>query len=187
MMGFRAFVSVDIEPNEKIVRFVEELRRAGRSLKVVDPSIIHLTLKFLGETEERIVPEIRMVIERSTAGIPPMRLRLVGAGTFPGGSKIRVVWIGVEGAAELGVIARRLDEELEALGFKREARPFAAHLTMARAREPTGMGPVKDIVQKYAMEDFVEQTIHSVRLKKSVLTPSGPIYSTVEEFGLGGQ
>ncbi|MBM4237279.1 MAG: RNA 2',3'-cyclic phosphodiesterase [Euryarchaeota archaeon] len=186
-MPFRAFVSVDVESNEKIVRFAEELRRAGRTLKVVDPSIIHLTLKFLGETEERIVPEIRQVIERSTAGIHPMRLRLVGAGTFPGGSRIRVVWIGVEGAGELGVIARRLDEELQIFGFRREGRPFAAHITLARAREPIGMGAVKNTVQKYSKEDFGEQMIRSVRLKRSVLTPSGPAYSTVEEVALEGR
>ncbi len=64
-MSFRAFISIDIDANPRIVEFLERLERLGPSFKVVNPDIIHVTLKFLGETDESLVPKIRGAMERS--------------------------------------------------------------------------------------------------------------------------
>ena len=183
-MAFRAFISIDLQPNEKIVRFSNDLRALGRGLKVVDPSSLHITLKFLGDTGESIVPQIVSLMESATSDTSPFPIHLNKAGTFGNKSKIRTVWIGISDDGYLSRIAGRLDEELSTAGFERERRPFSPHLTIARARENSDSRKIKELVEEYEDVDFGTQQAEFVRLKKSELRPEGPIYSIVEEIRL---
>ncbi|MGD0056430.1 MAG: RNA 2',3'-cyclic phosphodiesterase [Methanomassiliicoccales archaeon] len=185
-MSFRAFISMDVAVHPKIVEFSKELRRRGSMLKVVDPNIIHLTFKFLGETDEVLIPRIREAMERSVEGVAPMSVRFKGVGAFPSISRIKVVWIGVEGGENMSLIARRLDDELSFHGFKREERPFAPHITLARMREGGSAGFVRELLDASMNEEFGVQLMDALSLKKSVLSPKGPTYSTVEEVRLKG-
>lgn len=164
---------------------LRELHDAGPGLKVVSPSQLHLTLKFLGDTEDGLVPEIVQAMGKAAIGSTPAVLRVRGMGAFPGLSRIRVVWIGIEGAEGLGAIARRLDELVEPLGFPREARAWTAHVTLARVRDSRGLRRVRTILESRAEETFAETRVDEIRLKRSVLTPGGPLYSTVGSIRLG--
>src|SRR2546426_10127595 len=79
----------------------KEMRRTGAPLKIVDLARVHLTLKFLGETEEELVPKIVELMRASVAGIRPFMVRLVGTGAFPNLHRMNVLWGGMEGAAPL--------------------------------------------------------------------------------------
>ena len=110
----------------------EGLRNAGApKLRWVRPEGIHLTLKFLGNVEEHRVPSITDALAKATEAFE-LTIQPSGVGGF-GGRRIRVVWVGLEGDVErLAALATRVDEACGALGFERERRPFAAHLTLAR-------------------------------------------------------
>jgi 2'-5' RNA ligase len=183
-MNFRAFISIDIDASPRIVEFFQRLKRLGPSFKVVNPDLIHVTLKFLGETEEGLIPKIRRAMERSVAGIGPMLLKLKKAGAFPGDHNMRVIWIGIEGGEGIGLIARNLDSELSVLGFKRDNRPFVPHITITRVREGASVGEARELLRLYNDVFFGEQLIDTIRLKKSILGPEGPTYSTVEDLKL---
>jgi len=185
-LSYRAFISMDVEELPKVVEFSEGLRRLGSSLKVVDPSIIHMTLKFLGETDEALTPRIKEAMERSIVGIPPMLLKFKGVGVFPNMSRIRVVWIGTEGGENMSLIARRLDDELSGYGFRKEGRPFVPHMTLARTREGFSAAGAATLIEASKGEEVGEQVMDTLRLKSSVLSPRGPTYSTVEEVKLKG-
>ena len=183
-MSFRAFISMDVSVIPKIVEFSQELRRFGLSLKIVNPNVIHMTLKFLGETDETLTPRITEAMEKSVDGIAPMLLKFKGVGVFPSMSRIKVIWIGIEGGENMSLIAKRLDDELSYLGFKREERPFMPHITLARTREGCSAGAARELIETSKSEEFGEQLMDTLRLKKSVLSPEGPTYSTVEEIRL---
>ena len=184
-MKFRAFISADISPNDRLAGLLEELRRSSSQLKVVKPSILHVTLKFLGDTEDAMVEEITEIMKRSAQDIGTFSLKLRGMGAFPSLSNMRVVWVGIEDGRELAVLAERLDGSLEQLGVRRDKRTFRPHLTVARAKGTIGGGAVQDIVAANTATDYGEYTIDRVTLKKSVLTPQGPIYSDVRSVQLG--
>lgn len=133
-MTFRGFVAVDVPPTPALARFADDLRAASRGLKVVSLEQIHLTLKFLGETEEGLIPEIVAAIREAAAEIPPVDVRIRGTGAFPGRSRMNVVWVGVDGAEPLARIAATLERALEPLGFPPEKRPWRAHVTLARVK-----------------------------------------------------
>lgn len=183
-MKFRAFISTDIDVSESIWNFYNALMQYDTSLKVVNPENIHITLKFLGNIDEKLVPRIKKIMEESVKGINPFYVNLRGVGAFPSMSNIRVIWIGISNSELLGNISNKLEEKLEVLGFKREARPFSPHITLARTKKAVKMKEIRELMEEWTNTEFSTQLIDRIRLKKSVLTPKGPIYTTVEEVSL---
>ena len=183
-MPFRAFISVDLERFSPLISLVREVSSASSSVKVVNTESMHLTLKFLGDTAENLVPSIVSIMEDSVQGVEPFKIRLVGTGAFPNVDYMRVLWVGLDDGGVLGPIAQKLDVSLSKFGFDREERGFSPHVTIARMKGPQGKDRLKAILNEHRAEVFGEQQVTSIRLKKSVLTPEGPVYSTVEEARL---
>ncbi len=186
-MTVRAFIAVDLERNERIVDFAAALKSAEPTLKVVDPSLMHITLKFLGETDEAKLDAIADVVREAARGVPPFTITFKGAGAFPSLNKIRVAWVGVNDVLPMATIAGRLDERLADLGVEREARPFAPHLTLARARSDAPHPALRQVISDRDGMEFGSQVINAIRLKKSVLTRCGPEYHTLQEVLLSEQ
>ena len=88
-MSSRAFISVDLDRFEAIQDYIEGLKTIDPTLKVVDPAQVHLTLKFLGDTDEDLVPKIKDAMFGSVQGIKPFGLKLVGSSSFPSLNKIQ--------------------------------------------------------------------------------------------------
>ena len=183
-MPFRAFVSADLPPLPALGALTRDLAAASRDLKVVATDHLHLTLKFLGDTEEGLVPEIMSAMREACGGVAAFSIRVRGTGAFPNPSRPGVLWVGIEGGEPLGRIAKTLDEHLVALGFAREGRPWSPHVTLARVRGRRGMDRALEILRAHADETFAEIRIEEVRLKKSVLRPGGPEYTTVDAVRL---
>ncbi|HEV8595576.1 MAG TPA: RNA 2',3'-cyclic phosphodiesterase [Thermoplasmata archaeon] len=185
-MPFRAFISADLGAFPRIEAFAEALRDSGGQLKLVDLDLLHATLKFLGDTDEALVPEIVHVMETAVQGVAPVRVTLHGTGVFPSPSRITVVWVGLEGADALAGIAAKLNAGLPELGFPPENRRWLPHVTIARVKGGRNLDRVRAAVQTFADEAFGEATIDRIRLKRSVLKPEGPEYTTVADVPLRG-
>ena len=181
-MTFRAFISVDLEPQAKLIEFWEGLKGSNAPLKLVNLDIIHMTLKFLGDTQEGLVEEIERIMTESIQDIEPFEVKLKGTGAFPNLNYMKVVWVGLEGAEPLISISRTLDNELSKLGFKREKRGFRPHVTVARVKGPRNKNILADVINEYKDVDFGIKNVDCIRLKKSVLSREGPTYSTVREI-----
>ena len=180
-MTFRAFISVDLDHFSALRSLVRDVSAASHALKVVDVDQIHLTLKFLGDTAVDLVPSIVSIMKDSVQGVEPFKMRLVGTGAFPNLDYMRVLWVGLEDGGALGPIARNLDVSLSKFGFAKEEREFSPHVTIARMKGSQGKDAIKAILGEHKAEVFGEQQVTCIRLKKSVLKPEGPVYSTVEE------
>lgn len=185
-MPFRGFIAADLPPMASLETLGRELREASRDLKVVSLDHLHLTLKFLGETEEGLVPEIVSAIREATLGVAPFTVHVRGTGVFPNIARPNVLWVGVEGADPLVRIAKSLDEDLVALGFQAENRPWSPHVTVARVRGRGGIDRGVAVLRARGEETFGEHRIEEIRLKKSVLLPGGPEYTTLESVRLVG-
>ncbi|HIH76546.1 MAG TPA: RNA 2',3'-cyclic phosphodiesterase, partial [Methanomassiliicoccales archaeon] len=98
----------------------------------------------------------------------------------PNARTARVLWVGMEGAEPLKDIVKKLEDGCDPMGFGRDKQAFSPHLTLARVRE--GFNADLADFMKYGHEkDFGSFTVNALKLMKSVLTPSGPIYSDVVE------
>ncbi len=184
-MTFRGFIAVDVPPSPALEHLARELRAASASLKVVPEDALHLTVKFLGDTEEGLVPEIRTSIREACADLRPFEVRVRGTGAFPSLSRMNVVWVGMEGAEPIARIADALESSLESLGFPSERRPWKAHVTVARVKGHRDLDRVRAFLESHRDDAFVTYRVDRVHLKKSVLTPEGARYSIVETVRLG--
>ena len=178
-MKFRAFIAVEMGELPELRPFHSELKKLEPGVKAVELGHLHATLKFLGDTEESLVPKLNEVMRLASSGIAPFTVRLHGSGTFPPKGNARVVWVGLEGTEPLAIIASRLEESLQELGFEPEGRAFQPHLTLARVKDPRASGPAIALAEKFVACDFGSVNVDRVLLKKSVLGPRGPAYTTV--------
>ncbi len=178
MASFRAFIAVDLAPLPALDPFLRDLHGI-RGLKPVDPSNLHVTLKFLGDVDESLVPGIGEVMRSSCAGIAPFKVEVSGSGVFPPKGSSRVVWAALKGAEPLATIAARLEAGLEPLGLPPEGRPFRSHLTLARVKDPKASEQARELAASFQSAMFGLKEIDEIALKKSVLRPQGPEYTTV--------
>ena len=96
MVKFRGFISIDVNATPQIIEFENDIRKTGANIKLVNPKNIHITLKFLGDTDEILVNKIEEIINESVIGIKPFDIVLVGTGVFPNEKYIKVIWIGIK-------------------------------------------------------------------------------------------
>jgi 2'-5' RNA ligase len=186
MATFRGFIAIDIDVSSKIIQFQNEINKTGANVKLVEPKNIHITLKFLGDTEEALLEKIEKIMENAVKSIDPFNIQLKGTGVFPNQNYIKVVWIGMDKGEQIGDIAGKIDESLSKLGFEREKRGFSSHLTIARVRNAKNKEKLVRTIEKYNEVEFAEIKVNSITLKKSELTPKGPIYTTLKEIPLSG-
>jgi 2'-5' RNA ligase len=186
-MAFRAFIAVETGEGFRSEQVLGELGRSGADIKLVEPRNLHITLKFLGDTGEDRVEAIGRAMGDSVRGIAPFELAFRGLGAFPNPMAPRVVWVGLLGAEPLAEISRRLEDRLSVVGFPREQRGFSPHITLGRMRTPGRWGSIPALLQTRADADLGSTTVEKLLLKKSVLGPRGPAYSTVLESLLTDQ
>jgi 2'-5' RNA ligase len=184
MVTFRGFIAVDITPTAEIITFEKDIAKTNADIKLVEPENIHITLKFLGDTDEQNRDAIEQAMKESVVGIPPFPINLKGTGVFPNQHYMKVLWIGISDTGNLETIARALDKKLGNLGFKKENRRFSPHLTVGRIRTARNKNYLIKIINQYAVTEFTTQQIEMITLKKSELTPKGPIYTTLHTVHL---
>lgn len=184
-MGVRCFVAVEVdEPGilDALGRMQSGLVGSGADLKPVERENIHLTMKFLGDVDEWILGEVERVV--ASLRFEPFRMTLAETGAFPNLRRPRVIWAGVtEGVDELAAIFWELEKGFVGLGFKREGRRFSPHVTIARVRSGRNREALVDEVLRHGDTGYGSFEVKSVKLKRSVLTPRGPVYSTLAESG----
>lgn len=182
MTEFRGFIAVDIPSSQKIIELSNHIKNSNANVKLVEPKNIHITLKFLGDTNEKYIDQIEEIMKKSIRDIEPFEIKLTGAGVFPNPNYIKVMWIGIKDNGELEKISGNINEQLTNLGFEREKRRFSPHLTIARVRTARNKEKLVEIVEKYREVEFAKIKVESIKLKQSKLTPKGPIYTTLKDI-----
>ncbi len=184
MATHRLFTAIDIGRRQQLVELERELDDTGADLKLVDPENIHITMKFLGDTDEAKIPAIEDAMRTAAASVEPYQAALQGVGVFPHLDYIKVVWIGVDDDGQTKQIAETLEQELTAQGFREERHEFTPHATVARMKGARGKNAVQELVQRHKDTGFGELSVDGIQLKKSELQPEGPVYTTLSHIGL---
>jgi 2'-5' RNA ligase len=186
-VGVRCFVAIELpgDARQRLAALMDALREESgipKGIKWVAPSNLHLTLKFLGSTEESALPAITHALAQAASAHKGFNLALMGAGAFPS-PRAKVIWAGVDAPETLALMAADVDSTMEPLGFERDARPFHAHITLGRVKdrltEPEAVRLGKTI-EAYAAHDAGTIAVGAVSLSRSDLQPSGPVYTCIQ-------
>jgi len=184
----RLFVALPISSQlrERLALFLGELRRADAKPRWANPENLHVTLKFIGQLADERLADVARALEK-VAPRPPMALEIRGIGFFPNDRRPSVVWAGIEAPPELASLAAQIDEALAPCGVARETRPFLAHLTLARLKQPRLSGPLRALVANSRDRLFGGQIATEFQLMESKTKSTGAEYTTLHSFPFTGE
>jgi len=179
----RSFIAVDLDDasiRDRLVNAQQGLKQTGAALKIVEPEIMHLTLRFLGEIPQATVERVKEAMNELK--FPRFEVEFSGLGVFPNIRRISVVWVGIaQGQEQLNQIFHQLEPKLRQLGLPADNKGFSPHMTIARVRSGLNKDALAKYVEGLREQEFGRMPVNSVRLKKSTLTPKGPIYTTIHQ------
>lgn len=182
MKTIRAFIAIELTDEAKrtitTVSGQMSTTMPSGAVRWVKPNALHVTLRFLGDTDERLVPEIGRALDVAAGPLPAFTLRLGQLGAFPNARRPRVIWIGLDPVAPatggtLTDLKTAVDAAVAPFGWPPETKPFTAHLTLGRVRDerrPVEVAwdtPIAPII-------FPVTAIHLI---ESELRPEGPRYT----------
>src|SRR5262245_34210814 len=144
---------------------------------------LHLTLKFFGEVDEARVPEISTALGRTTTGMSQLPVTANEVNGFPALDRARVVWIGLEAPPALELLAHRVEQECEALGFPGEARVFHPHITLGRVKDGARLDRFS-ARRLSTLRPSIPFVLDSMVLFASKLGPGGAVHSPLTNFPL---
>ncbi len=186
----RSFLAIELPKAilKKIEEIEVELRSTHADVRWVNPEKIHLTLKFFGNIEESKIDSILKSIEEPAQNTAPFSLKVKGVGAFPNLKNPRVIWMGlVDGREALISLQKRIETQLEKIGFQPEDHPFHPHLTLGRMKSSRGKEELVERMEEHKEEEFGDLQAERVILFKSDLRPTGPIYTPLRELKFGGE
>ena len=181
----RVFLAVEIDKKllNKISEVQKEFAKCEAPIKFVETENLHCTLKFFGEIDENKLNEVIKVIEGKIKDHDPFKISIKKLGVFPNERYIRVLWLGMEDVEPFTNLQKDLDEDFVKMGFKKE-RSYKPHLTIGRVKSAKNKAELLSKLQEVGDIEIGEMEIKKIFLKKSELTPAGPIYTTIKEFDL---
>ena len=162
----------------------------------VRPASLHLTVKFLGDIDERLVWPLEEAVGQALAVHRALHVPITRLGGFPSVQQPRVLWVGPsdqwekgeDDGARLGLLHRAIDDACSSLNLARDTRPLTAHLTLARVK-----AGARFVGQLLAGSGAIDQplalgsmAVDRVALMKSDLKPTGSVYTKLWDVVIGG-
>lgn len=181
----RLFVAIPVSDEIKraIKPIAESLASTGADPRLVPPENIHFTLKFLGDVDEKKIPEIENKLLHLAKNTKKFILKVKNAGVFPSLEKINVVWLGVEDTSS-ALLMKKLNQELNYLkpsGYEEEI----PHLTIARIKTGKNKAELQKFLKSIENREFGQMEADRIILYESELLPEGPVHTVVKEFRFG--
>ena len=173
----RAFVAVEIQDDtilDAIAKIQSEFKIKATA---VNKKNMHFTLLFLGEVSEETISSIKEAL--GTISFKKFEVEFTHVGAFPNSRSPRVIWIGVDdkSSRQLVDLALQVEKKLAPLGFRPD-KPFRPHLTIFRVKNR--IDDISGTIERFKKVDLGKYTMTELKLKQSVLTPSGPVYSDLQ-------
>jgi 2'-5' RNA ligase len=181
----RTFVALNLPAAERVRLHdaLAPLRERGLPVRWMAPEALHLTVKFLGDTEGDGVADIERVLAAAAARRAPIRLRIGGLGAFPSLRRANVLWVGAAPDPELLALQKDVELALSRLGYPREQRPFRPHVTIGRLRSDGRAVDVERLGGSVGYDAVVD--VETVDLMQSLAGAAGSRYETLLRRRLG--
>ena len=179
----RAFVAIDIpaEVKKAVSETIADIKKTNLlEGKFVQSEQLHITLKFLGEVQEKDIDKVSSILKDISKPTKKFQIELKGLGHFDN----KILWIGSLENKEIVNLANKIDEKLSNLGFAKEIRPFAIHMTLCRIKNLKNSKRFADVIATYNDKSFGKFWVSEIKLMKSTLTERGAVYEEVAKFSL---
>ena len=176
----RTFIALEIsdESRSSLAQLIESIKPELGKLSWVKPENIHLTMKFIGEIDEKMIPDIERELNHVAAKTSVMSVNIRSLGCFPNPRRARVLWAGLRGNLEqLEFLKRDVEESMTKIGLEKDNKKFSPHVTLARIKKPVDTARLTSILKEHDNSDYGKEEFDHIALIKSDLTPSGANYT----------
>lgn len=182
----RIFIAVKVNLGGELLRMFSSLKAilGAENIKWVDPANLHLTLAFLGDTDEKKIAVLKSMLSDTCTGFGEFDFNLNGTGIFKNFRDPRVLWVGIRSAERLIQLNKIIAEGLKFIGFETEERQFNPHLTLGRIKSVKDTENLKILLENYRDVQFQTVHINDVILFESILRQTGPIYKPLGKYPL---
>ena len=169
----RTFVAIEVN-NKDVLNSIHKIQaELNIKAKPVELHNMHFTVQFLGEVTEEVVRKISDAL--NSIEFSAFSISFASVGVFTKPNSPRVIWVGVtDGVNELEKLSEMIRSKLSHIGFSPDKK-FKPHVTIFRVKNKIEGLP--DKLEKFSSYHFGKQTVSEIKLKKSELTPNGPIYT----------
>ncbi|GAA2638458.1 RNA 2',3'-cyclic phosphodiesterase [Actinomadura fulvescens] len=185
----RLFVALVPPPEvlDELDEFLAPIKADWPALKWIRRELVHVTLTFLGEIDERTLERLLPRLERAVGRYDRLSLSLAGAGAFPGsGAHARVIWAGIygdrRGLARLAASTTAAGRRVGTLPDKH--RGFRPHLTLARSRQPVDVRPLVEVLSAFAGSSWTASSVHLMRSHLPGKDNPQPVYEPLKTWSL---
>ena len=177
----RIFIAVKINAGGNLKDLIFSLRSEleGENIKWIDPDSIHITLAFLGATEEEKIDAVIRLLGERCPGFGIFEFYLTGVGVFKSVNNPRIIWIGTGASDELVRLNEVVNDGLKNIGFTVEDRPFRPHVTIGRVKFLKDPDKMKLLLAKHHDSEIQKITVEEVVLYESILVGPKPVYKPV--------
>jgi len=184
-MEKRLFVGIGIENRQVLETNVAAIKKLflEPTIKWTPTENMHVTLKFLGDTEESHIHSIELALESAAQFSSAFELKIKDFGVFPNAKMPRVVYAGVNKTDELKGLHQAIDQLLKTVGYKSEKQTYVPHVTVGRAKFVTNAKKLEQILISQAFET-APFTVEYFSLYESILTPKATVYNELQRFYL---
>jgi 2'-5' RNA ligase len=182
----RIFIAIKVEAGETLLSMISSLKSGliKDTIRWTAIDNIHITLVFLGDTEDNVTEEIRLMLKEKCTGAGKFKLHLNGCGIFRSMNDPRIIWTGVGPSDDLTALNETIQDGLKQTGIKLEDRPYNPHLTLGRIKRISDIKKLKTLVEQFRESEIQVVPVNEVILYESLLLQSGPVYKPLEKFSL---
>lgn len=182
----RTFIAVRITPEKKLNEIMNEIKKSlkGEEIRWVESNNLHITLRFLGETNNEQVSSISEMLERVIKSFQPFQFKLKGVGFFKSKKQPRVLHVTTENNEVLKQLANEIEDGLVQLGFGHGEKKFTPHLTLGRFKYIINKDSFYSLVNKFHDVNIQQNTVSEIIFYQSILSSGGPTYIPVKIFPL---
>ena len=187
----RTFIALDLSPEIKtnLAVLARQLKsKGGFPVKWTAVENIHITLKFLGDVEEKMLPVLQSRLSATVQNFQPFVIRIGELGAFPKIDQPRTIWAGCEMDQEGYNVQKAVEKTTTDLGFPKADRPFSPHLTIGRvinSAGPRDYPMLAQIIRETAVTNLGTQIVNNIRVYRSDLLQAGPKYRILYDIPLG--
>jgi len=188
----RLFVAIRIPYDEKFSTAFRTLRQSSSKLDKInwiDYENLHMTLKFLGDTEPDLIPSLENSIEELTNSISPFSITLNRVGAFGSRYQPRIIWVGSDDMIkEISLLHKGLEKRMRTFGFKPSFGNFVFHATLARIHNIDDKKFFwKQIQASAPLFNFTFEVKEIILFESILHNQHTPEYKMIKQFKLKGK
>ncbi len=182
----RIFIALKVEAEETLLKMLSVFKSGlgNDIIKWTSTENIHITLAFLGDTDEKLIEPISSMLNEKCKGFGKFELIIKGSGVFRNFNDPRIIWVGIEPSDKLMHLNEVIINGLKGMNIKLENRPFNPHLTIGRIKHIVDIETLKSLTGQFKDDKIQLVRIDEVILYESILLQSGPVYKPLTRFNL---